>query len=1082
MSSLPSVTGMPDSEKRSPVIVGAGGKGGGGSGSRPKEKKDNLNSTQTASIIDLISEGEIEGIVGDFKGVYLNNVPVQNENGNFNYREVEAETRLGWQGQEPISFADTVDQIFPVNQKVTKQVGPLTREITDTNVDAVRFTMTVPRLEKIEDDGDIKGTKVKFRFSVQYANGSNFIELDEKKISGRTLDPYAKNYVFNLNKDPAGFPVQIRVTRITDDSSSTKLSNELIWTSYTEIIKETLTYPNSALVGIKFSAEQFNSIPSRAYRVRGIKVAIPSNATVDQDNGSLTYEGTWDGTFQQAQWCADPAWILWDLLTSTRYGFGDHITYDTLDRWSFFSASQYANALVPDGFGGQEPRFLCNVNIQRIDEAYKLINDLASVFRAMPFWTAGSVVIAQDRPQDASYLFNLSNVTADGFNYQNSSQKTKANVALVRYFDMTQRDVGYEIAEDPTSIEKYGVIKRQVEAFGCTSRGQAKRVGEWLIYTENNEAEVITFRTSVDAGVVVRPGQVIEVSDPVKAGLRRGGRVLSATTSSIQVDNESETSLTASDNAKLSVVLPDGTLETLDIASVSGNTINVSGSFSQTPNVNTVWAIQTDTTKTTLWRVLGVTEVDAIEYEITGVAYNPNKFDAVEQGLQLEKPEDPSLISDPPETPTNLTAVEVPYTDANGTQQSRVLLTWSGTETTVSYLARWRPEDGNWSERNTSSTDIDIYGLTPGIYEFEVFSQGVNRTFSPTAAQLTKSFQGVLVPTEAVTNFTVAGSSQGQALLQWDEPTGSNVAGNGLVKIRHTQDTSNPDWASSIPVSEVSSFFTQAIVPALTGVYLARFESSAGVLSETSATAAFTVPSGSVATVISTNRQDPGFNGLFTDTEFSSAQGGVVLTDPAAESYGTYVFNSVVDLGSVFAPTFTRHLRTTSFYESLLIDDQTELIDSWGFIDLGEPDDANVQVLVRATNDDPTSASPTWGEWTPVQANTLIGRGFAFRADLSTTNAAENVAITELGVSVALLQRTEIQTVTGGTSGSIAVTFADAFYQPPLVQATPNAALPTGVTYSVGSITPTGFQITLTGTVTTNQTFTYTAVGIGKEE
>ena len=1071
---------MAQAEERKVVIAGAGGKGGGGG--KPKEKKDNLNSTQTASIIDLISEGEIEGIVGGFKGVYLNNVPVQNENGNFNFREIEAETRLGWQDQEPISFADTVDQIFPVNQVVSQNVGPITREITDTNVDAVRFTITVPRLEKIESDGDIKGTKVKFRFSVQYANGTGFINVGDEEIKGRTLDPFTRNYTFSLQQDPAGFPVQIRVTRLTSDSTSAKRINEFIWTSYTEIIKETLTYPNSALVGMRFSAEQFNSIPNRAYRVRGIKVAIPSNATVDEDNGRLIYTGTWDGSFQQAHWCADPAWILWDLLTSTRYGFGDHITYDTLDRWSFFSASQYANELVPDGFGGEEPRFLCNVNIQRVDEAYKLINDLASVFRAMPYWTAGSVVIAQDRPQDASYLFNLSNVTADGFSYQNSSQKTKANVALVRYFDMTQRDVGYEIAEDAASIEKYGVIKRQVEAFGCTSRGQAKRVGEWLIYTESNEAEVITFRTSVDAGVVVRPGQVIEVSDPVKAGLRRGGRVLSATTTSIQVDNESETSLTAADNAKLSVVLPDGSLETLSISSISGSTVNVSGSFTQAPNVNTVWAIQTDTTKTTLWRVLGVTEVDGIEYEITGVSYNPNKFDAVEQNIKFDKIEDPSLISDPPKTPTNLTALEVPYTDGNGVQQSRVLLTWTGTETTVNYLVRWRPENGNWNELNTSSTDTDIYELTPGVYEFEVFSQGVNRTFSTTSAKLTKSLHGVLTPAEAVTGFTVAGSSQGQALLQWNEPTGSNVAGNGLVYIRHTQDTSNPQWESSIPITEVSSFSTQAIVPALTGVYLARFESSAGVLSDTSATAAFTVPSGLVATVISTNRQDPGFNGLFTDTQYSSARGGLVLTDPATEAEGTYIFNSVVDLGTVFAPTFTRHLRTTSFYESQLIDDQTESIDSWGFIDLTEPDATNVQILVRATDDDPTSASPTWGEWTPVQANTLTGRGFAFRADLSTTNAAENVAVTELGVNVSLLQRTEIQSVTGGTSGSISVTFADAFYQPPLVQATPDAALPAGVTYSISTITPFGFLITLSGTVTTNQTFTYTAVGIGKEE
>ena len=1079
---LESSSDMSEAAEHGVVIAGAGGKGGGGSSS-PKEEKDNLESTQIASVIDLISEGEIDGIVGGFKGVYLNNVPVQNENGSYNYPDVEAETRLGWQDQEPISFADTVDQIFPVNQKVEKNLGPLTREITDTNVNAVRFTVTVPRLEEIdEDDGDIEGTKVEFRFLVQYANGSGFVELADKKIKGRTLDPYAKSYVFSLQSDPAGFPVQIRIQRLTDDSNTARLSNELIWTSYTEIIYETLTYPNSALVGLRFSAEQFSSIPSRAYRVRGIKVAIPVNATVNQTDGRLTYSGVWDGTFQQAQWCADPAWILWDLLTSTRYGCGDHIPYTSLDRWSFFSASQYSNALVPDGYGGQEPRFLCNVNIQKLSEAYKLINDLSSVFRAMPFWSAGSVVIEQDRPQDPSYLFTLSNVTADGFNYQNSSQKTKANVALVRYFDMSQRDVGYEIAEDPVAIDKYGVIKRQVEGFGCTSRGQAKRVGKWLIYTEANESEVITFRTSLDAGVVVRPGQTIEVSDPVKAGLRRGGRVVSATSSSIQVDDQTETSLTASDNAKLGVVLPDGTLQTLDISSVSGDTINVSGVFTQTPNVNTVWAIQTDTVKTTLWRVVGVTEVDEIEYEISAVAYNPNKFDAVEQDLLLEDEYTPSLINDPPLAPTNLTAVEVPYNDGNGVLQSRILASWTGSERTISYLVRWRKENGNWNERMTSSTDMDIYGLSPGIYNFEVFSQGANQAFSGTSAKLTKSFQGVLLAVESVLNLVVSGSSQGQALLQWDEPTGSNVVNNGLVKIRYTSDTASPEWASSSPIAEVSSSFTEVTVLALTGVYLARFESSAGILSETSATAFYTVPSGTVSVGISSNRQDPGFSGTKTDTEVSIPQGGLVLTDPAVEAAGSYAFSSAVDLGAVFSPTLTSYLRTAAFYESLLIDDQVELIDSWGLIDLGEPDATSVKVLARATDDDPASVSPTWSAWTPIQSTVITGRGFEFRADLSTTNQVENVAVTELGVNVSLQQRTEIQGVIGGISGSIAVTFVDAFYSTPLVQATPDAALPSGVTYSISSITATGFEITLTGSVITDQAFTYTATGFGREE
>ncbi|NDE59275.1 MAG: hypothetical protein EB010_07625 [Acidimicrobiia bacterium] len=249
------------------------------------------------------------------------------------------------------------------------------------------------------------------------------------------------------------------------------------------------------------------------------------------------YAGIWGGTFGAAQWCSDPAWILWDLLTSTRYGFGQHISASQLDKWAFYSASQYCAELVPDGFGGQEPRFSCNVNIQTQEDAYKLINDMCSVFRAMPYWSAGALTTSQDRPADSAYLFTLANVAEGGFTYSSSSLKTRPNVAVVSYLDLELRDVAYEVVEDQASISKYGAITTEISAFACTSRGQAGRIGEWLLYSEQYENEVVTFTTSIDAGVVVRPGQIIEVSDPMRAGARRGGRIASATTTTVTVDD-----------------------------------------------------------------------------------------------------------------------------------------------------------------------------------------------------------------------------------------------------------------------------------------------------------------------------------------------------------------------------------------------------------------------------------------------------------------------------------------------------------------------------------------------------------------
>jgi predicted phage tail protein len=346
------------------------------------------------------------------------------------------------------TMAGTVTWSY-TNPTTTSQT--VTRTITNSDVDAARVTITVPRLELFTAFGDILGTSVSLSIQVQY-NGGGFNTVKNDTISGRTADSYQKDYLINLTGE---FPVDLRVIRNTTDSQSGSLLNDFYWTGYTEIIYEKLSYPNSALIGMRLDAEQFNSIPRRTYRIRGIKVAIPSNGTVDSTNGRITYSGVWDGTFAAATLTTDPAWILWDLLTSTRYGFGDHVEASQLDKFAFYSASQYASALVPDGFGGQEPRFSCNCIIQNQDEAYTLINELCSVMRVMPYWATGTLTISQDKPTDTSYLFTLANVTEEGFTYSGSSIKTRHTVAVVSYFDMEAQELAYEVIEDRDGISKY---------------------------------------------------------------------------------------------------------------------------------------------------------------------------------------------------------------------------------------------------------------------------------------------------------------------------------------------------------------------------------------------------------------------------------------------------------------------------------------------------------------------------------------------------------------------------------------------------------------------------------------------------
>jgi predicted phage tail protein len=630
---------------------GVGGKGGGGGEQRtPTEASDNLNSTQYASVLDLISEGEIQGLKNGLQSVFLNNTPVQNADGSVNFQNLQVVTRNGTQAQAYIPTSDAIEDEKPVAVQVS-QATPIVRSVTDSNVNAARITITVPQLQRFTDEGDIVGTDVRLQIAVQYNSGGYTTVIDDT-ISGRSADSYQRDYLVNFS---GAFPIDIKVTRITADSGSAKLANAFSWSSYTEITYAKLRYPNSALIGLRVDAEQFSSIPTRSYLVRGIKVQIPSNATVDTTNGRLIYAGIWNGSFGAAQWTTDPAWCLWDLLTSTRYGFGDHVKAAQLDKFAFFAASQYASALVPDGFGSTEPRFSCNINIQTAEDAYKLINDMCSIFRVMPYWSTGALTVSQDSPGDSAYLFTLANVTEEGFSYQGSSRKTRPTVAVVSYLDLNSRDIAYEVVEDQDAIVKFGVVTTQISAFACTSRGQASRIGEWLLYSEHYESEVINFTASIDAGVVVRPGQIIEVADPVRAGSRRGGRIVSGTTSAVTVDDA--TGLAIGTSTTLSVILPTGTVESRSVTAIAGNVISLATPLTTAPNANSVWIFQTSAIQTSTWRVLTVSEQDGAQYSITALAYNSGKYDYIERGALLQQ-RDISELNAIPAAPTNLQFTE----------------------------------------------------------------------------------------------------------------------------------------------------------------------------------------------------------------------------------------------------------------------------------------------------------------------------------------------------------------------------------------------------------------------------------------
>jgi hypothetical protein len=1062
----------------------------------PVTEADSLNSKQYAQVLDLISEGEIEGLKNGHQSIFLDNTPLQNANGTYNFQNVTIATRNGTQDQTYIPGTSDVEDEKAVGVEV-QYASPIIRSITDTNVNAARITITVPQLQTFTNEGDVLGAQVDLRIYVQY-NGGGYQEVIVDTIKGRTGDAYQRDYLINL---ASVYPIDIKVERDRPDSTDPKVVNAFNWTSYTEIIYAKLRYPNSALVWLRVDAEQFNRIPSRSYLIRGIKVQIPSNATVDQTTGRLIYSGIWNGTFGAAQWCSDPAWILWDLLTS-RYGFGDHIQAAQLDKFAFYAASQYCSELVPDGFGGQEPRFSCNVNIQTAEEAYKLINDMCSVMRCMPYWSTGALTISQDKPADTAYLFTLANVTEEGFSYQGGSRKTRPTVCVVSYLDLNSRDIAYEVVEDAEAIQKYGVVKTEISAFACTSRGQAYRIGEWLLYSERYESEIISFTASIDAGVLVRPGQIIEVADPVKAGARRGGRISAATTTAVTVDDA--TGLTAA-GAELSVIMPDGSVETRSISSIAGEVITVASAFSVAPNANSVWIYQTSNIQTSTWRVLSVGEQDGTNYAISAIAYNASKYSYIERGTALEQRDitDLNIIPDPP---TNLVAQEVLY-DAGGIAKAKLIVSWQSVLGVTQYQVQWRRENGNWTTSTQARPDYEISDTTKGTYEIRVFSLGASLRSSVEPAQLTVQAFGKTAPPATPTGISIIPNSDTTAILSWDRSTELDVLLGGKVLIRHNTLLTGAVWQDSQEiVSAAAGSQTQKQVPLLEGTYLIKFEDDTGNRSATPATAAVDLPTPQPRLLVQSYREDqetPPFSGNVTNMIYSLTLNGLILslgvfvddlaTDGNWDGLGTidalssnlgsgeYEFGSTYDLGGVFDLNMRRYFRSSPYQLGDLWDDQTDLIDTWPTIDGDVLDQVNAALYVRATNDDP-GASPTWSDWHEFANAIVRGRAFQFKTIATSFSESQNIIIDELGAELELQQRTESTgSITSGTS-AYAVTFDEAFYQSPAVGITAYN-MGTGDYYAVTSQSRTGFTVTFYDSANTviSRDFTYIATGYGRE-
>ncbi len=1098
----------------------------------PYRAPDTLHSRSFATVQDLISEGEIEGFASaskegltkgttaydnaSLKDVFLDDTPILNSTAtsaspadvDFNFQDVTFKSKFGTSGQTAMSGIPAESR-SPTGVGVTVTTSaPVTRQVTNTDVDAIIVTLTWPQIQVAEDDGDIRGDTVEYKIQVQY-NSGGFSDVISTSVSGRTADAYARDHRINVT---GAFPVDVRVVRVTADSTDATRVNAFQFTSLQEVIDNSSTYANSAYVALRLDSKQFNRIPTRKYRIRGVKVRIPGagasssgTPTVDNATGRIVYPSGYifGGSMGAAVYTNCPAMCLLDLLTNTRYGLGDHVTDSNLDLFSFVAASKYANELVDDGTGSgtQEARFSCNVNIQSPKEAFAAINDLAGVMRCMPIWSAGSVTISQDKPTTASYLFNLANVGEGGFAYSGSSLKTRHSVISVSYFNMDSKEVDFEVVEDATAISKLGTIVKQVKAFACTSRNQAARLGRAILFAEQNESETVTFSTSVDSGIVVRPGSVIAINDPVRAGARRGGRVISATTTEITIDAAAQTTLPdPNDNPTISVILGDGTVEVGVISNMASPIITVNSvtkpdgttasAFSSAPLANSPYLISSTTLQTQLFRVIQVEEQDDINYVITALSYVEGKYNFIENGTALPT-RTISILNAPASPPSALTVTEKTVV-INSIARSKLIIDWQPVQGVTQYLVNYKIQNGNYVSQVVFSSDFEILDTVKGTYEVQVFSYNASLELSSQFASTTFVAEGKTALPENVANLTIEPINEQFVRLSFNQALAIDVLHGGRVYVRHSNLAlgSANFQASQDVIEAVAGNSTDVIAPALPGTYLLKFQDDGGRFSPTEAKVSLSLVDILDSIIVKTDREDTDgtpFNGTKSNVQYDGSKGGLVLTNPGSNATGTYDFVDTLDLGGTFSLVLKRHFSGEGFYTSDLFDNRTANIDTWTDFDGATANDANAKIAVRTSTD-----MSSYTDFNDFANGTFKGRGFQFRITLNTNDVAQNMNLQQAGYSATMPSRTEQSAVIASGAGAKAVTFTAPFFVGTSGLGNLNNFLPsvnispqnmaTGDYFELSGISGTGFTVHFknSSNASIDRNFTYSAVGFGK--
>ncbi|WP_122358051.1 phage tail protein [Pseudomonas coronafaciens] len=735
-----------------------GEKGGSSSPKSPTEASDSLRSTNLAKLLIAVGEGEFEG-TPTAADIYLDNTPINDASGNVNFQNVKWEWRTGSVDQSYIPGIPSIDNETTVNVELRND-SPWVRSITNTQLSAVRVRLAWPALQQQDDEGNVGGYRIEYAIDVA-TDGGGYKEVLLEAVGGKTTTRYERSRRIDLPAATSGW--QVRVRRLTANQNTNKIADTMLVAGLTEVIDAKLRYPNTALLYIEFDAEQFTNIPAVTVKCKARKWQVPSN----YDPFTRTYSGVWDGSMKEA-WTNNPAWVTYGVCTQDRFGLGKRIKSWMVDKWELYRIAQYCDQDVPNGVGGLEPRFLCDMNLQGKAEAWSLLRDISGIYRGMTYWAQGKLVAQADMPrsQDFDYVFTRANVIGGKFTYGSASAKTRYTRAIVGY-DNPDNNYDTDVIPfaDPVLQRRFGDRPTELTAIGCTRASEGQRRGKWVVMS-NNQDRTVSFSTGME-GAIPLPGYIIPVADSLLAGREIGGRIAGAAGKVVTLDRDT----LAKAGDRLIVNLPSGQAEGRTVQSVAGRAITVTVAYSETPTTQLQWALDADDLAIPLYRVLSVKRSAEGEYAITALQYEPSKFPYIDTGAKLEeRPISVIPITVVP-SPASVSLASTTAI-AQGLAVTTMTISWPAVAGSVAYDVEWRKDSGNWIKvQRTGSASVDITGIYAGAYLARVRAVSAYDISSSWRNSILTQLKGKEGLPPAVTSLTASSLIFG-IKLNWTFPAG----------------------------------------------------------------------------------------------------------------------------------------------------------------------------------------------------------------------------------------------------------------------------------------------------------------------